>query len=362
VCVQQCPYGAIELRPRGDGLPYESLAVVNAGLCTGCGLCVGACSTDAIDLLGLATAAARGPLLRAIAAARAQGQRPVAVFACARQVTSGTIPAAHDGAPVITCAVPCAGMVHGEWVRQSLLQGAAAAIVVGGPHDDCAYREGPRWLHERLRRREKLQRLGAGWLEVAPGDRSAVQAAMTHLLQRAGGAPPVPAARRAWPRLALRLAAGLAPLLLIGDAVATLAEWRTAAPAAGDGQLRFVVAHKGAIKQAASGLSHREQARLPDGVSAAQILGGERHPVRLRIEIDGVLAAEREYRPAGVHKEGASHGLELLPATRGVHEVRVQLMDDGSAWRTAYDGRVQVEDRQVRILVYDPAQDAFDLR
>ncbi|HEU5318023.1 MAG TPA: 4Fe-4S binding protein [Chloroflexota bacterium] len=368
LCAEQCPYGAIEMRPRADGLSYATVAAVTPSLCTGCGLCVGVCSTEAIDLAGLAAERVRGSMLERVAEARARGEAPVAVFACARHVQLGTVPERFDGAPVIACGVPCAGMVHGEWVRQSLLDGARAALVVGGPHDDCAYREGPRWTHERLRRRATLQRQGVAWLEVGPGDSAAVRRALERLTERAGAAAgerddaddlPVPRARST--QRVLRLLAALVPLVAIAAGIGALAEWRADASAAAElGQLRVVVAHKGQVVSASdSGLSRGEQARLPEGVSAAQVLGGERHPVRLRIAVQGQPAMEREYRPGGLHKEGISYGVETLAISPGTRGVRVELMDDGNVWRTVYDGEVVIERSRVRILTYDSAGDAL---
>jgi quinol-cytochrome oxidoreductase complex cytochrome b subunit len=44
-CVDDCPYFAIQMSPRSDGLKYEAEAVVDPDLCVSCGICVGACPT-----------------------------------------------------------------------------------------------------------------------------------------------------------------------------------------------------------------------------------------------------------------------------------------------------------------------------
>jgi len=50
VCVAECPYpGAIAMQDYPDG---KRRAVVNPALCAGCGVCVGACPSRAIDLAG----------------------------------------------------------------------------------------------------------------------------------------------------------------------------------------------------------------------------------------------------------------------------------------------------------------------
>ncbi|MGI9260601.1 MAG: cytochrome b N-terminal domain-containing protein, partial [Woeseiaceae bacterium] len=45
-CFEDCPYGAITMAPRSDGLAFATEAVVNADNCLSCGICVGACPTS----------------------------------------------------------------------------------------------------------------------------------------------------------------------------------------------------------------------------------------------------------------------------------------------------------------------------
>jgi ferredoxin len=196
ICVDECPYGAIELKTLPEGSRYAKLAVVNPDLCTGCGLCVGACAVEAIDLPAVPAATVRERLKRGLAEMQGAGAAPVVVFACQGHVAMGTLPVrslAPAGAPampalvasggraelaipvlnnavpanhiipgvwssdtegeplpVLTCALPCIGMVQPEMIRDSLAGGARAVVVLTGPDHDCDYREGPRWLNERL--------------------------------------------------------------------------------------------------------------------------------------------------------------------------------------------------------------------
>ncbi|MDO8688893.1 MAG: 4Fe-4S binding protein, partial [Dehalococcoidia bacterium] len=49
LCDEVCPYGAIEKEPNREG---KLLAKVNENLCKGCGLCVGGCRGNCINLKG----------------------------------------------------------------------------------------------------------------------------------------------------------------------------------------------------------------------------------------------------------------------------------------------------------------------
>jgi len=52
-CVQVCKYeGAIHLKQSGDGKGQSQHAVVSPANCVGCGVCVGACPNQAIDVQG----------------------------------------------------------------------------------------------------------------------------------------------------------------------------------------------------------------------------------------------------------------------------------------------------------------------
>ena len=52
ICIDECEYGAIEIRDYGD---KGKKAWVNKALCKGCGLCVSVCPKEAIQLSGLET-------------------------------------------------------------------------------------------------------------------------------------------------------------------------------------------------------------------------------------------------------------------------------------------------------------------
>ena len=72
------------------------------------------------------------------------------------------------------------------------------------------------------------------------------------------------------------------------------------------------------------------------------LVGGERFPVRIRLEIDGAIVAEREYQPGGLRREGAANGLETWPLIPGRHHVRLWMMDDGATWRETFAGPIDL--------------------
>jgi ferredoxin len=416
VCVQECPYGAIEMRPRPAGARYPSLAVVNPALCTGCGLCVGACATEGIDLPGVPAAIVREQLKRALADASAASPPPIVVFACQGHLARGTVPfrpapapgalapaeqpgqpvggaaagsswpgvviplidattprshvtpgfwsggKAQPALPLVACELPCIGMLQPEMIRDGMGGGARAVVVLTGPDHDCGFREGPYWLVERLERRKSLVRQGVYVLAAATGDQAPLNALLARFAQEqappAEDQPVLKGAPVGGRRMGVSFAAGLAALLLAFGLSLAVDLPITATPPE-QAMIRVGLAHTAQLKGASAGLSDSMQSKLPPGVSAEQLVGGERFPVRIRLEIDGATVAEREYRPGGLRQEGAAYALESWPLASGRHQVRLWLMDDGANWREAFAGPIELEAGRVATLIYDSGRAAF---
>jgi len=173
-CWKDCPYEAIVMVPRHDGGRYKQVAVVNPAKCVGCGICVGACDSAGI-LLGDQPVSLLGDAVRArlrAVAARTGGAPPVLVYTCRlmgrlreRLGPDGTL----DELPGVTVmGLPCVGTLHPEMLLRSLEAGAGGVFVAGCVPEDCPFREGSRWLEERLtgRRLPSLKDAPEGRLRV----------------------------------------------------------------------------------------------------------------------------------------------------------------------------------------------------
>lgn len=395
LCFQQCPYEAIEMRPNTVDPRFDTIAVVNPDLCTGCGLCVGTCSTAGVELAGLPSSLVWETLRRELQNARQQGTHPLVVFTCQRHAALGTLgsweqrrveaeerealpltlpdPATplllraewgssnpHPNGTLVACSLPCVGMVQPEWIRQSFEVGAQAVVLLSCPMDDCSFREGPRWLATRLERRRSLWERGLYWLEAAPGDRRAVQSSPPFsddrsALHASSPYSPFPLSTFS---LIRHLTAALAVLVLTFG-VALAAERPATATVGDHGVIRVVLKHPGKFKSASVNLSEEVRAKLPANVSPEQVLGGERFPVRLRVEIDGQQVMERTYRPGGLRREGQVYGLEWWSVPPGRHEVHLWMMDDGTTWRSVFSGTVDVPAGRVLHLRYQEEDGVF---
>jgi len=407
LCARECPYDAIEMLPRDDDTPFSSIAVVKPQLCTGCGVCVGACADAAIELEGLHAAIMRQDLKRASAQAQQRGQTaPVVVFACDRQATLGTLPPLQDATPlealglgaagelplfqaklaprvnagfwpdgegkpqpVMTCITPCMGMLHPQWAAETVQAGAAGAIMVTCPQSDCAYREGPHWVEERMKRRRTLRTGNTYIVELAPGSRTEVLDLWRSMLGAHTGQPAVSALgqtpqapARPTPLVTVRQWATGFGLLLLVFGLSILFNLPASAGLPQQGQLRLVINHSGQLMATNSNVSPEVLAKLPKNVNAAQVLGGERFPVQMRLLVDGRLALEQSYQPRGLRHEGSIYGLETWWVTPGKHQVEIHLMDDGQTWQTVFADPITVASGQAQVLVYDDTKARFVLR
>jgi ferredoxin/coenzyme F420-reducing hydrogenase delta subunit len=150
-CAEDCPYEAIRLVGRTDGLPFPTQAQVNAALCTSCGICVGACPSSTpfrrseelktgIDLPDFTLKELRE---RTIAAAKMlQGPARVLVFACE-----------HGGARRLDGAVrlPCVAMAPPSLFDFVLSQNLADGVAIAGCAESaCFSRLGVAWTQQRI--------------------------------------------------------------------------------------------------------------------------------------------------------------------------------------------------------------------
>ncbi|MCP4284686.1 MAG: hydrogenase iron-sulfur subunit, partial [Gammaproteobacteria bacterium] len=259
------------------------------------------------------------------------------------------------------CTLPCVGMADVNWIKEFLANGAKDVALVSCPYDDCNYREGPQWESSRLRRRKALLKPNLHWLEVAPGESRPVAALLDTLHQTSAQETPPALPTTSKARLQAKpraLAAGLGLLLLtLLFALAVPLELPGGTLAAENSQLRITLEHGGVMISTVDASKYT----LPEGVSAAEIMGGERHPVQLRLEIDGALALEKTYEPAGLRREGDIVELEVLPLSPGVHQITIQIKDDDGEWREVFTGEIEAPVAEVVDLAYDEEADTFEL-
>ena len=176
-CADDCPYFAIEMSPRSDGLKFDQEAVVIPDLCVSCGICVGACPTASpfrsrrpldpgIDLPGMPAAALRD---RTVAVGAAiDGSRRVLSFAC--RGSSASVELRSAGEALVE--VECMGQIPPPFFDFILSRNIADGIFLAAcGNQACHYRLGRDWTEQRIRRerdpllrkRVDTDRIATGW-------------------------------------------------------------------------------------------------------------------------------------------------------------------------------------------------------
>ena len=158
-CAEDCPYSAITMAARSDGLPFEREAVVEPSLCVSCGICAGACPTSTpfrragglvpgIDLPGRPLEALRGRIEEA--AAGLAGDARIIAFGCDHGVDFGR----PDLPNMAALTLPCLGALPPAFVDFVISRDLADGVVLAGCRDgNCHYRFGLEWTVARLERR-----------------------------------------------------------------------------------------------------------------------------------------------------------------------------------------------------------------
>jgi quinol-cytochrome oxidoreductase complex cytochrome b subunit/coenzyme F420-reducing hydrogenase delta subunit len=176
-CAEDCPYAAITMGRRSDGLPFDVEAVVDASLCVGCGICVGACPTStpfrhtAELVTGIDLSSPSLQQLRARTHAAAEtltGTPRILLFGCDHGATGATFASDTVGA----VSMPCIAMLPPSFIDYVLSRGLADGVFVTGCSPGACYnRLGIRWLEDRmaarrdphLRARVSRDRLAVRW-------------------------------------------------------------------------------------------------------------------------------------------------------------------------------------------------------
>jgi ferredoxin/coenzyme F420-reducing hydrogenase delta subunit len=196
-CVEDCPYEALQLVPRTDGLPYSAEVAVDPDKCVSCGICMGACPSSTpfrrteelktgIDLPDLPLASIREQV-HALSAALTQRPR-ILVIGCM-----------HGASAEDVLRLPCVAMTPPSLIDYALSRGLADGVaVVGCAESRCYNRLGVQWTKERvagerdpyLRRRVPRERLALIWASPWEQDRLAAEmSAFTTRLEAIGGGP-----------------------------------------------------------------------------------------------------------------------------------------------------------------------------
>ncbi len=181
-CVQDCPFSALTLEPRQDGLPFSHQVEVKSALCMSCGICAGACPTatpfrrskaltPGIDMPHRPLQEILGQSVAATAVLT--GEDRVLVYLCDAGPKLADVIA--DSGVAVVC-LPCVAMLPPPFMDYLLSRDHVDGIFLAGCRQgDCHFRLGLEWTEQRiarerdpmLRRRVQRERIGHAWVGCA---------------------------------------------------------------------------------------------------------------------------------------------------------------------------------------------------
>jgi ferredoxin/coenzyme F420-reducing hydrogenase delta subunit len=205
-CADDCPYNAIAMAPRSDGLPFEHEAVVDPATCVSCGICAGACPTSTpfrratalvpgIDLPHRPLRDLRDEIERRTAGLT--GKSRVLLVGCDH---GGNLAAfADDGR--IAVSLPCTAALPPAFIDYVLSRSLVDGVFITGCREgNCHNRFGIAWMNDRLARRRDpylrgrvpAERLAVLWGGTAERARVSSELAAFQARLAALPAPPKP--------------------------------------------------------------------------------------------------------------------------------------------------------------------------
>jgi ferredoxin/coenzyme F420-reducing hydrogenase delta subunit len=353
-CFADCPFGAINMMKRTDGLAFEQQAEVDPDLCMSCGICVGACPTATpfrrvghlsagIELPDRSVTGLREEVTAA--AARIAGDTRVIVFACAHDADSARL---ADAATAVV-RLPCVGMLPPPFIDLVLMRHLADGVLLSGcAGHDCFERLGDQWTEQRiaaardpnLRARVPRDRVAVAWNNpIRHGAlRETLAQFRAHLRGLAAGATAQPGTRPdAW---RARLRELPRPLRYTGQglayaALAVFVGFFATQPAytyltRDQALLKLSFSHAGQPLKPCRRYTHEEMTATRFSERTATSCERGRWPVYVELDLDGQPIYRATHDPAGLWNDGPSAVYARFEVPAGRHRLDARLRDDGT--------------------------------
>jgi quinol-cytochrome oxidoreductase complex cytochrome b subunit/coenzyme F420-reducing hydrogenase delta subunit/NAD-dependent dihydropyrimidine dehydrogenase PreA subunit len=181
LCVADCPYEAVVMRPRSDGMHFLEEAVVVPDRCVSCGICAGACPSSnpfrgednyisGIEMPSLPMSALRAAMINDVA--KLEGEVRVIVFGCDNAANIEKL----RSESVAVLSLPCIAMLPPSFIEYALNKHHVEGVMITGCREsDCYHRLGVLWTERRLtaereprlRSRANRQRIRQFWAASA---------------------------------------------------------------------------------------------------------------------------------------------------------------------------------------------------
>jgi ferredoxin/coenzyme F420-reducing hydrogenase delta subunit len=376
-CVEDCPFGALEMRPRSDGNKYAAEAVVLTQLCLSCGICVGSCPTatpfrtrsalsPGIDLPDQPVAAIREMVLEATRGLK--GNRRLLVFGCDGSSKLSGLKNPQTALVSLTCMAQLPPSFIDFILSRDLADGVVLAGCASG---DCQYRLGAQWTQQRiererdpqLRKRVDTKKLALLWTEPwcnFPDSKTSI-AAFRNTLAAAADIPVQLKTRNRFLRpFGIALAWGL---FAVSAGVFTI--WPPFSQLeAGNAIVSLTFSHAGQSLGECHKLTQEELNQLPPNMRKPSDCPRERYPVEVSFSVDSELMYNQALAPSGFWKDGESTIYHRIELPAGSHEFFIGMSDSGRTEGFDFKGRTKISlaPGQHLVVEFDHLQKTFTFR
>jgi ferredoxin/coenzyme F420-reducing hydrogenase delta subunit len=368
-CVEDCPFGAVEMGPRSDDKKYASEAVVLEDLCLSCGICVGACPTatpfrtrttlsPGIDLPNQTVALIRELVTKA--GEDLTGNRRLLVFGCEGGRSLSKLKDAETGIVSLTCMA----QLPPAFIDFVLSRGLADGVVLAGcTNGDCQYRLGAQWTEQRINRErdprlrkrvdtEKLAMLWAHpWCDF-PNVTAAVESFRSTL-----GAAEAVSTEQPRPKPGGRIFKNAASVLawgLFAVSAGLFSAWpQFGLLQNGDAMLSLSFSHAGQRLQECRVLSQDELNKLPPNMRKPSDCPRERNPLQVTLSADGEVLYKQTLQPSGIWKDGESTVYKRLALPAGKHKLFIGMSDSGRNTGFDYSGEATINFKKGQHVVVE---------
>jgi quinol-cytochrome oxidoreductase complex cytochrome b subunit/coenzyme F420-reducing hydrogenase delta subunit/NAD-dependent dihydropyrimidine dehydrogenase PreA subunit len=376
-CVEDCPFGAIEMAPRSDGLKYAKEAVVQANLCLSCGICVGSCPTatpyrtrsalsPGIELPEQPVATTREMVIDA--SQGLEGNRRLLIFGCEGSKKLKTLGNSETAVVNLTCMAELPPPFIDFILSRDLADGVVLAGCASG---DCQYRLGAKWTEQRVNRKrdpqlrkrvdsEKLALLWAQpWSELV--DTKTAVASFRDTLASADESPPRILSRNVFLRpigiaVAWALFAVAAGIFTIWPPFSQLEP--------GNGIISLTFSHAGQRIEECHTLTQEELNKLPPNMRKPTDCPRARHPVNVSFSVDGEPRYSQSLPPSGFWSDGESVIYDRIELPAGEHELFIGMSDSGRPQGFDYTGgtNITISAGQHFVVEFDHREKSFIFR
>ncbi len=400
LCAIDCPYQAMHMVTRTVGgeathSPHKFLVSIDTDLCSGCGICAGSCTYDAITHVKPGATQSEADWSKAkdkwvalVCQGRAHSLGLDAAGGALRDYEAGTVLA----------VTPCTGKL-GVSETEKIRAGGAKGLIIGAcPEGDCWYREGNRWLMDRieLKRKPNFRRVPGEFPILGFRFNGQQKAAFGSELRRIVSAQqPLPA----------RLFSFLKPgnwlqSLSTGTVVFALLLWVFYLGSAGrfgaieaakntallrldffyqsdkescspdkipaDAREQAIQRMAGLVKL--ENLTPEARERILQQATesvAAKYCSRARRDVDITVRVNGTQLAKETFRPSGFQRDGITYVMLKVRTVPGTHEVTVELNERDTSSvgkKIIFTENLDFAPSEVKLLDYEPNQAKIFLR